>query len=95
MTPKWGPIENSFKPIKHHTKVNAYTKFGSNRPKIPKRKIVPTEIAKSRRYVDTIVHKVCCPSAVLRTSHAVSCFNLHGKVAFNLILTRSKVMTDM
>ena len=50
MTPKWGPIENSFKLIKHHTKVNAYTKFGSNRPKNLREKL---HQLKMRRDVET------------------------------------------
>ena len=33
MTPKWGSIENTFIIMKHYTKVNAYTKYGSNQPK--------------------------------------------------------------
>ena len=33
MTPKRGPIENSFKLIKHHVWVNAHAKFGSDPPR--------------------------------------------------------------
>ena len=39
MTPKRGPIENSFKLIKHHVWVNAHAKFGSDPPRNQREKL--------------------------------------------------------
>ena len=63
MTPKWGPIEKSFKLIKHHTEVNAYTKFGSNRPKNLREKLHQLKVRRageteSRRNVHNLYYEL-------------------------------------
>ena len=54
MTPKRGPIENSFKLIKHHVWVNAHAKFGSDPPRNQREKLHQLWNGRTHTLTDTL-----------------------------------------